>query len=265
MDAIALGPLLIALPRLYAFIAALLLLLASMLLLRLPKASRARWFNGLLLAWLVGARLGHVLGHLQSYLDTPLDIIKLWQPGYSPVWGLLAAVAWSAWALRERLVTLLTAKLLLVGSFALWLGLVLWNPLGKAQALQQLPPLALENLDGESVNLEELQGQTVVLNLWATWCPPCLREMPLLAEADERTDVTVVVANQGEGLLPVVRYLDEQGLDFSHALLDPGQRLMVMTESPGLPTSLLFDAEGQLIEQHVGELSRAQLEQWLTR
>lgn len=265
MDAIALGPLLIALPRLYAFIAALLLLLASMLLLRLPKASRARWFNGLLLAWLVGARLGHVLGHLQSYLDTPLDIIKLWQPGYSPVWGLLAAVAWSAWALRERLVTLLTAKLLLVGSFALWLGLALWNPLGKAQALQQLPPLALENLDGESVNLEELQGQTVVLNLWATWCPPCLREMPLLAEADERNDVTVVVANQGESLLPVVRYLDKQGLDFSHALLDPGQRLMVMTESPGLPTSLLFDAEGQLIEQHVGELSRAQLEQWLTR
>lgn len=265
MDAIALGPLLISLPRLYAFIAALLLLLASMPLLRLPRADRARWFNGLLLAWLVGARLGHVLSHLESYLDTPLDIIKLWQPGYSPVWGLLAAAAWSAWVLRKRLLTLISAKLLLAGSFALWFGLMLWNPLGSAQTLQQLPQLTLENLDGQSVKLDELRGQTVLLNLWATWCPPCLREMPLLAEADARDDVTVVVVNQGEDLLAVVRYLDEQGLEFSHALLDPRQRLMVMTESPGLPTSLLFDADGRLLERHVGELSRAQLGQWLAR
>ncbi|HET8791655.1 MAG TPA: TlpA disulfide reductase family protein [Modicisalibacter sp.] len=265
MDAIALGPLLIALPRLYAFIAALVLLVAGMLALRLSTARRVRWFNGVLLAWLIGARLGHVLTHLDGYLAAPLDIVKLWLPGYGAIWGLLAAAAWTAWSLREHLVKLIVGQGLLVGSFALWLGLVTWNPLGSEFALRELPDLTLENLDGQSVNLADLQGETVVLNLWATWCPPCLREMPLLAEADERDDVTVVVANQGESLLAVTRYLDAQGLDFAHALLDPEQRLMVITESPGLPTSLLFDPQGQLIERHIGELSRAQLNGWLDR
>lgn len=263
MDAIALGPLLISLPRLYAFIAAFALLLASLPALRLPKARRVRWFNGVLLAWLIGARLGHVLLHPDSYLDAPLDIVKLWQPGYSAVWGLLAAAAWSAWILRERLLPLVTAKLLLAASFALWLGLMAWNPIGGDAGLRELPPLALENLDGERVELAALRGEAVVLNLWATWCPPCLREMPLLAEADARDDVTVVVANQGESLLAVTRYLDAQRLAFEHALLDPDQRLMMAAESPGLPTTLLFDAQGRLVERHVGELARAQLDAWL--
>lgn len=265
MNAIALGPVLISLPRLYAFIAALVLLLASLAALRLPKARRARWFNGLLLSWLIGARLGHVLQHTDSYLAAPLDIIKLWQPGYSAVWGLLAAAGWSAWLLRERLLTLVTAQLLLAASFALWLVLVLWNPLGGQPGLRELPDLALENLAGETVNLRDLEGERVVLNLWATWCPPCRREMPLLAEADARDDVSVVIANQGESLLSVARYLDAQGLAFDYALLDPDQRLMTLSESPGLPMSLLFDAQGRLVERHVGELTRAQLDAWLAR
>ncbi|MGC3874172.1 prolipoprotein diacylglyceryl transferase family protein [Halomonas sp. GXIMD04776] len=263
MNAIALGPLLIALPRLYAFVAALSLLLASMALLRLEKSQRAGWFNGLLLTWLMGARLGYVLMHTDSYLAAPLDILKLWQPGYSTTWGLLAAASFSAWKLREHLATMIKAEALLVASVVLWLGLVAWNPLGHETGLSELPDIALEDLEGNQINLSTLQGEPVVLNLWATWCPPCRREMPLLAEADKREDVQVVVVNQGESLLTAVRYLDGQGLDFNHALLDPEQRLMVAAESPGLPTSLLFDAQGKLVERHVGELTRAQLAAWL--
>ena len=265
MNAIALGPLLIALPRLYAFIAALVLLLLSLAVLRLGKAQRASWFNGLMLTWLVGARLGHALMHADSYLAAPLDILKLWQPGYSPVWGLLAASVWSAWRLRERLMTVVKAQALLAASLVLWLGLVAWNPLGHDTGLRELPDLVLEDLEGNEINLRDLRGEPVVLNLWATWCPPCRREMPLLAEVDDREGVRVVVANQGETLLAASRYLDSQGLDFDQALLDPDQRLMVAVESPGLPTSLLFDAEGKVIERHVGELTRAQLEAWLER
>ncbi|SHF65704.1 Thiol-disulfide isomerase or thioredoxin [Modicisalibacter ilicicola DSM 19980] len=265
MNAIALGPLLIALPRLYAFIAALVLLLLSLAVLRLDKAQRAGWFNGLMLAWLLGARLGYVMMHADSYLAAPLDILKLWQPGYSPVWGLLAAAVWSSWKLRDHLTTLIKAKVLLAASVALWLGLVAWNPLGHDTGLDELPDLVLEDLEGNEVNLHDMQGEPLVLNLWATWCPPCRREMPLLAEADDREGVRVVVVNQGETLLAATRYLDSQGLDFDQALLDPEQRLMVMVESPGLPTSLLFDAQGRLVERHVGELTRAQLDAWLER
>ncbi|MDX1465847.1 MAG: TlpA disulfide reductase family protein [Halomonas sp.] len=263
MDAIALGPVLLPLPRLYALAAALLLLAASAFLLGLPRRRHGRWFNGLVIAWLAGARIGHVAMHLPSYLDAPLDALKLWQPGFHALWGLLAALAWSAWTLRHRLGAMLGALGLTLGATLLWLALVTLAPLGGGMALRELPELTLDNLEGEPVALASLTGQTVVINLWATWCPPCRREMPLLAEADARDDVTVVVINQGEDLLPVVRYLDDQGLAFEHALLDPDQSMLVASGAPGLPTTLLFDAKGRGLEQHVGELTRATLAGWL--
>ncbi|MDN3557180.1 TlpA disulfide reductase family protein [Halomonas maura] len=263
MDAIALGPVLLPLPRLYALAAALLLLAASAFLLGLPRRHHARWFNGLVIAWLAGARIGHVATHLPSYLDAPLDALKLWQPGFHGLWGLLAALAWSAWTLRQRLGAMLGALGLTLAASLLWLALVTLAPLGGGMALRELPELTLDDLEGQPVALASLSGQTLVINLWATWCPPCRREMPLLAEADARDDVTVVVINQGEDLLPVVRYLDAQGLAFEHALLDPRQSMLVASGAPGLPTTLLFDAEGRALEQHVGELTRATLDAWL--
>ncbi|WP_163558336.1 TlpA disulfide reductase family protein [Halomonas sp. NO4] len=263
MDAIALGPVLISVPRLYALGCAVLLLAAAWLLLGLSPGARARWFNGLLLAWLVGARLGHVGLNLDAYAAAPLDVLKLWQPGYHGLWGLLAALIWTAWALRDHLLRLIGAMALTLGASVLWLVLVTLAPLGGDGGLRELPELALENLEGETVELSSLAGEPLVLNLWATWCPPCLRELPLLAEADRRDNVTVVVANQGEELLQVARYLDDQELSFRYPLLDPRQELMVLSESPGLPTTLLFDAEGRLVERHVGELTRAQLDTWL--
>ncbi|WP_111413366.1 TlpA family protein disulfide reductase [Billgrantia lactosivorans] len=263
MDAFALGPVLISVPRLYAIGCALLLLAAAWLLLGLPPGARARWFNGLLLAWLVGARLGHVAMNLDAYAAAPLDVLKLWQPGYHGLWGLLAALTWSAWALRDRLLSMIGAMGLTIGASALWLVLVTLAPLGDDMPLRQLPDVTLENLDGEPVELQALQGERVLVNLWATWCPPCLREMPLLAEADQREGVTVVVINQGEELLQVVRYLDEQGLTFRYPLLDPDQTMTSAFESPGLPTTVLFDRDGRAVERHVGELTRAQLDDWL--
>lgn len=102
----------------------------------------------------------------------------------------------------------------------------------------------------------------MVLNLWVTGC---LRGMPLLAEAASRDDINVMIANQAESLLEVVRYLDAQGLTLDYALLDPDQRLMTLSGSPGLPASLFFDARGRLVEHHAGALTRAQLDAWLAR
>ncbi|APX94563.1 redoxin [Halomonas sp. 1513] len=265
MDAIAIGPVLLSLPRLYAFGAGLILLLASLVLLGLPKGAHARWFNTLVIVWLVAARLGHVLTHPEAYAAAPLDIVKFWQPGFHGLWGLLAALIWTAWALREHLIKMLGGMALVIGSSALWLAVVTVSPLGGEIALRELPDLTLDNLDGEPVTLSEIQDELVIVNLWATWCPPCLREMPLLVEADQRDGVSVVIANQGEDLMQAMRYLDEQGFELSYPLLDPHQELTVLTESPGLPTTLLFDADGRVLEQHIGELSRAQLDGWLNR
>lgn len=265
MDAIALGPLLIALPRLYAFVSAGSLLLASALLLRLPATQRGRWFNGLLLAALLGARLGYVLLHADSYRAAPLDAFKLWQPGYLPLAGLLAGAAWTSWSLRRRPRQAVTAQGLLIVAAGLWAGLMAWQPLASEATLQRLPTITLDALDGDRVALAELADKPLLINLWASGCPACRRELALLAEAAQRGDVRVVTVNQGESLLEVARYLDRQALYLPLTLLDPRQRLTALSQAPGLPTTLFYSADGRLLTRHVGEFGRAQLDAWLAR
>ena len=206
-----------------------------------------------------------VILHWESYSQAPLDALKLWQPGFNALGGLVAGLIWTAWALRERLLAMLGGLAMTVGAASLWLVLVTLAPLGPTFAVASVPDITLEDLDGNPVNLAALdtQGNLLMVNLWATWCPPCLREMPLLEAADQREGVSVVVVNQGEDLLPIVRYLDEQQLVFRHALRDPRQQLMAEFAAPGLPTTVLFDAQGRTLDVHVGELTRAHLERWL--
>ncbi|MGP9764743.1 redoxin family protein [Halomonas sp. AOP13-D3-9] len=265
MNAIALGPLLISLPRLYAVACALLLLLCARLLLGLPRPAQQRWFTGLMIVWLVGARVGHILLNLESYSAAPLEALKVWQPGYQGLWGMAAGLVWTAWTLRARLLAMGGAMAMLVAASSLWLVLVTLAPLGNDFAVDALPEVTLEDTEGNQVPLASLseEADLIIVNLWATWCPPCLREMPLLEEVAQRDGVSVVVANQGEDLLPMVRYLDEQQLEFRYALRDPSQQLMALFQAPGLPTTVLFDGQGNTLDVHVGELTRAQLDRWL--
>ncbi len=265
MNAIALGPLLISLPRLYAVGCALLLLLCARFLLGLPRPAQQRWFTGLIIVWLVGARVGHILLNLDSYSAAPLEALKVWQPGYHGLWGMTAGLVWTAWTLRARLLAMGGAMAMLIAASSLWLVLVTLAPLGNDFAVDALPEITLEDVEGNDVHLPSLtdNADLIIVNLWATWCPPCLREMPLLEEAAKRDGVSVVVANQGEDLLPMVRYLDEQQLEFRYALRDPSQQLMALFQAPGLPTTALFDGQGNTLDIHVGELTRAQLDRWL--
>lgn len=265
MNAFALGPLLISLPRLYTIGCALLLLLGARLLLGLPNPAVKRWFTGLIIVWLVGARVGHIVLNLESYSDAPLDALKMWQPGYHGLWGMAAGLVWTAWALRARLLAMGGAMAMLIAASSLWLVLVTLAPWGNDFAVSNLPDITLEDLDGNQVNLSSLtdSDDLIIVNLWATWCPPCLREMPLLEDAAQREGVSVVVANQGEDLLPIVRYLDDQQLTFRYALRDPSQQLMALFKAPGLPTTVLFNSQGDTLDVHVGELTRAHLDNWL--
>lgn len=271
MNAIALGPVLISLPRLYALACALLLLAGARYVSGLSPTARKRWFSGVVIAWVVAARLGHVALNADSYATEPLAALKLWQPGYHGAIGLIGALAYSAVTLRHRLAALMRVAVLLLATFGLWLGLTAFSPLGGSDAPQTLPDIILDDLDGNPVALTSLAAgddTPVIVNLWATWCPPCRREMPLLEEFGQRSDVRVVIVNQGEDLLPVVRYLDDQGPDaqglrFETVLRDPQQRLMATFETPGLPTTLLLDARGHVQQRHAGELTRATLNRWL--
>src|SRR5690606_14732791 len=119
---------------------------------------------------------------------------------------------------------------------------------------------------GESTTLAALSGRPMVLNLWATWCPPCRREMPVLEQAQGHyPGVAFVLVNQGEDRATIRGYLDRAGLEPGHVLLDPHSRTMLETNTRGLPTTLFFSAEGRLVDTHMGELTRASLADTLRR
>lgn len=219
----------------------------------------------MLVVGLVAARIGFVIKWLPQYLADPWSIISMGDGGFS-VWpGVLAGLAFGAWKARKAK-TLRRPLMLSVIA-----GLVSWTALGGALALMQqstlrLPSTELSTLDGGTASLSAMSGKPMVVNLWATWCPPCRREMPVFANAQAtRADVTFVFVNQGESAESIRDFLREADLQLEHVLLDLFSSVSQELGSRGLPTTLFFDADGRLVDTHVGGLSEAGLAQKLQR
>lgn len=108
------------------------------------------------------------------------------------------------------------------------------------------------------------QGKPTVINLWATWCPPCRREMPVLEQAQKKhQDVNFVFINQGEQAEQILAFLEEQGLDLSNLWLDSNGLSGQAIHSKGLPSTIFIDSSGQIKNTRLGELSAASLEFYL--
>jgi peroxiredoxin len=123
----------------------------------------------------------------------------------------------------------------------------------------------LETLDGDAVSLEDHRGSVVLINFWATWCPPCRAEIPdIQAIYDERQGDGFVVlgVNVEETRDQVEPFVGEFNITYP-VLLDESGRLLKMYRATGLPMSVIVDQEGVIHARHVGYLSAAQLESYL--
>lgn len=225
-------------------------------------------FN-LALVGVVAARVIFVLRYLGEYRDHPIGVIDIRDGGFDAFGGLIGMAFYAALVMRRRPVLRRPLGVALVA------GALTWGLTGGALSLieheaGQLPDAPLTTLDGQQTTLETLQaqadGRPVVVNLWATWCPPCRAEMPVLEAAQQaRDDVLFVFANQAEAAPTIQRFLDGQGLALDHVVRDPGGRLAKQAGSAALPTTLFYDGDGRLVDSHLGQLSHATLTAALER
>jgi peroxiredoxin len=128
------------------------------------------------------------------------------------------------------------------------------------------PETSLNDLDGNAVNLSDLRGRVVLVNHWATWCPPCREEMPALQDyynEHREQGVTTIAINQGEANETVKSFVQEHGLTFP-IWLDPSQKSLAAFGYDGLPSSYVVDENGTVRLTWIGAISRDMLEKHVT-
>ena len=131
------------------------------------------------------------------------------------------------------------------------------------------PDAAFVNAGGEAVTLQRFAGQVVVLNLWASWCAPCVREMPSLNALAQRASETAVVAVSMDVQGPQVasEFFRRKGLDHLDVYHDPDGRLMQALGLYGLPASVVIDRNGLVAALFQGEVdwNAAEMRELLAR
>ena len=118
----------------------------------------------------------------------------------------------------------------------------------------------LMDVQGQLHTLEANKGKWVVLNVWATWCAPCIKEMPeLQALAQSRDDVVVLgLAADGDDVARLRRFA--QALRVTYPIIAGNDKLMKEYKVQAYPTTLLFNAQGKLVLTRLGQVTKADLD-----
>ncbi|MFC1898978.1 peroxiredoxin family protein [Chloroflexota bacterium] len=164
--------------------------------------------------------------------------------------------------------------LLVILGIALYLGLVMSGcapvPEQDNQGFGEFtaPDFQLQNLQGETISLGGLQGSPVLINFWATWCPPCRSEMPYIQEiyedwADE--GLVVLAVNIEEDHKTAEEFMQDNNLSFT-VLLDESREVAGSYGISGIPTTFFVGINGMIQDTHIGAFSNTeQIESILNR
>lgn len=124
------------------------------------------------------------------------------------------------------------------------------------------PDFTLGTLDGSTITLSDLEGQVILINFWATWCPPCRKEMPALQQINnqyQERGFTVLAVNLRQETAQVSPFVKDLGLTFP-VLLDLDGQVARRYRVRALPTTFLVDRSGVIRETIVGQLLHARVE-----
>ncbi len=131
-----------------------------------------------------------------------------------------------------------------------------------AQAEPLPADLVVKTLDGAEYKLSAQKGQWVVVNYWATWCGPCIKEMPELDELDKaRDDVGVIgLAFEDTEVADLKKFLEKRPVSYPIAQVDVYAPPATFKVPKGLPTTHLISPSGELAKSFLGPVTRADLE-----
>ena len=128
------------------------------------------------------------------------------------------------------------------------------------------PDLRLQDLSGNTVSLEDWRGKIILVNNWATWCPPCREEMPVFEayyQAYKGQDFSLIAIDAGDPAEKVIQFVESYQISFP-VWLDPGSESLRAFRNPGLPNSYVIDREGMVRLAWTGAISQEMLEKYVT-
>jgi peroxiredoxin len=128
------------------------------------------------------------------------------------------------------------------------------------------PPFLVPDLDGHAISTADWHGKVVLLNFWATWCPPCRKEMPdLEALYDKYKDQGfLVLAISDEEAAKVSPFISQRQIRYP-VLLDPGDKVHQLYAIEGIPKSFVYDRAGKLVAQSIDMRTRRQFQDMIAQ
>jgi peroxiredoxin len=135
-----------------------------------------------------------------------------------------------------------------------------------ADEARQDADFTLTDLEGDSWHLQELHGKVVLVNFWATWCPPCRKEMPdLQALFDKyKGQGLIILSISDEEAAKVTPFIKQQNITYP-IILDPGDKVHNLYQLEGVPNSFVYNRDGQLVAQAMDMRTRGQFEEMLAQ
>ena len=159
-----------------------------------------------------------------------MNKINIWI--FAAIIGLIAAVLGNAWFQRERSVPISVEN----------------------NAVQTFFADKLVDLQGKTIELSQYRGKPLVVNFWASWCPPCRAEHPTLTELSKRLPVYGVDLKDNEA--DALRFLSQDGNPFAAISTDPRGRTAIDWGVTAPPETFIIDGQGKILYRHAGPLVR---------
>ena len=136
------------------------------------------------------------------------------------------------------------------------LAICLASSLSFAAENKNVAQLSFPNVEGETITLSEFQGKVLLINLWATWCPPCVKEMPSMQRLKDKLEgepFEIIAINAGEDKTSIDAFLLQMEPELTFPiLLDETSSLLSELNVRGLPMSFLVDKQGNIKEAILG-------------